>query len=280
MKRRKRRPLKTRQNITAHRRAMADPALQRQLAQLRRRWPKLGYVERGDHLQRLTKAGGSTRGIAEAIDVSATTVRRFLEIASLPDRDRENVENGVSTKKVLTARANDRRRRNMLQHLAIEKKSGKFSDDLADILIAFAKGELGDFRMTRDEFPLFLNASAREVKSLDSFNVKRERVSKRLVVKDQLKAVRPKHPKSDHPIEERAEWMARFIRARFPEPMIWERAMEKSAKREKELVPVRTLADSVRAKSWGPRLINIPPRPVTRPAREVMQRQGRKPTQQ
>ncbi len=280
MKQRKRTRSNSRQNITAHRRAMADPALQKQLAQLRRQWPKLGHVERGVRLRKLADAGGSTRGLAQASGVSPTTVRRFLEIASLPDHARENVANGGSAKKVLVARANERRRRRILQRLSIEKESGKFSDELADTMIAFAKGELGDFRMTRDEFPLFLNSLAREVKSLDAFNVKRERVSKRLGVKDQLKAVRPKRPKSDHPIEEHAEWMARFVRARFPEPIIWQRALEKSEMREKELVLVRTLADTVRSRSWEPRLINIPPRPVTRPAREVMKRQGRKPTQQ
>ncbi len=259
---------------------MADPALQKQLAQLRRKWPKLGFIQRGDHLRKLADAGGSTRGIAQAIGVSPTTVRRFLEIESLPDHERENVANGASAKKVLADRANNRQRRRIVQRLAIEKESGKFSDELADTMIAFAKGELGDFRMTRDELPLFLNAVAREVKSLDAFNVKRERVSKRVDVKAQLRAVRPKRPKSDHPIEEHAEWMARFVRARFPEPIIWQRALEKSEKREKELVLVRTLVETVRSRPWEPRLINIPPRPVTRPAREVMKRQGRKPTQQ
>ncbi|HWR35035.1 MAG TPA: hypothetical protein VN622_04080 [Clostridia bacterium] len=258
---------------------MADPALQRQVARLRRTWAKLGHVERGLHLRRLADAGCSTRGIAEAIGVSATTVRRFLEIASLPDYERENVANGVSAKKVLSARASGRRHRRTLQRLAIEKESGKLSDELSDIVIGFAKGELGDFRTTPDELPLFLNAVGREVKSQDALHVKRERVSKRLALKDQLKAVRPKRPKNDHPIEERAEWLARFVRARFSEPVIWERALEKSAKREKELVPLRTLADTVRSKSWGPTFIVIPPRPITRPAREVMKRQGRKPAE-
>lgn len=260
---------------------MADSALQKQLAQLRRRWPKLGRVERGDHLRKLADAGGSTRGLAQAIGVSPTTVRRFLEIASLSDHERENVANGASAKKVLAARANDRQRRRILQRLAIEKESGRFSNELADTLIAFAKGELGDFRMTRDEFPLFLNSVAREVKSLDAFNVKRERVSKQLGVKDQLKAVRPKRPKSDHPIEQRAEWMAHFIRATAPEIAVWERALSKAFSRERELAPKRTLKDSISSRSWADFTeITIPARPITRPAWEVMKRQGRKPTQQ
>lgn len=278
MKRRKRTRSNSRQNITAHRRAMADPALQEQVRQLRREWPKLGYVERGDRLRRLADAGGSTRGLAHAIGVSATTIRRFLEIASLPNHERENVANGASAKKVLAARANNRQRRRIVQRLAIEKESGRFSDELADTIIAFAKGELGDVRMTRDELPLFLDAVTREINSQDTRKVKRERVSKRLEVKAQLKSVRPKPPKNDNLIEERAEWMARFVRARFPEPIIWERALEKSAKREKELLPAPTLADVVRSKSWEPIYVNIPPRPVTRPAREVMKRQSRKPT--
>ena len=281
MKRRKRTRSKSRRNITAHRRALADPALQKQLAQLRRRWPKLGYVERGVRLRKLADAGGSTRGIAQAIGVSPTTVRRFLEIAALPDHERENVEKGASAKRVLAARAKDRQRRRILQRLAIEKESGRFSDELADTLIEFAKGELGDFRMTRDEFPLFLNSVAREVKSLDTFNVKRERVSKRLGVRDQLKAVRTKRPKSDHPIEQRAEWMAHFIRATAPEGAVWERALSKAYSRERELAPTRTLIDSIGSRSWADSTeITIPARPITRPAREVMKRQGRKPTQQ
>jgi hypothetical protein len=260
---------------------MADPAVRRQVFRLRRDWRNLSHVERGDLLRTLAAAGCSTRGLAEATGSSATTVRRYLEIASLPEEIRHDVENGTSAKTILESRASERRRRSTLERLRVERQTGEFSDALADVLIEFGKGELGSrVRMTRDEFPMFLAAVAREVRSLDAFGRGRDRISKKLDLKAQLKTVKPKPPKNDNLIEERAEWMARFIRARFPESMIWERALEKSAKREKELVPVRTLADSVRAKSWGPRLINIPPRPVTRPAREVMKRQGRKPTQQ
>lgn len=91
--------------------------------------------------------------------------------------------------------------------------------------------------MSRDELPSFLSVLAREVLALDRSNVPRKRISKRLDLKAQPKVVKPKRPSSDHPIEERAEWMAHFIRATVPELEIWQRAFGKADGREKELIP-------------------------------------------
>ncbi len=71
-------------NLTAHRRAIADAEVTQSLSELRRAWNKIGRVERGERLRELTDAGCSTRGIAENLEIAATTVRRHLEIAALP----------------------------------------------------------------------------------------------------------------------------------------------------------------------------------------------------
>jgi len=78
MKRRKKKTQPRRQNITAHRRAMANPALQRNVPRLHRDWPKL---------------------------------------PSLPDHARQHLTNGGSAKKVLASRAVDRQRRRMVERL-------------------------------------------------------------------------------------------------------------------------------------------------------------------
>ena len=260
---------------------MADPEVKRAAAQLRRAWPTMGHIERGDALRQLVASGCSTRGLAEVIGVAPTTVRRFLEIASLPSSLRQTVANGTSAKRVLQSRAAERRRGAVVERLTLEKESGKFSDELADVLVGFAKGESGgNLRMTRDEFPVFLTSVARAVLSPDACRTKPKRISKKLDLRAQLKAAKPRRAASDNPLEQRAEWLAHFIRARFPERAIWERAMAKALKREKELAPGHSLAETLRSRSWEPTFIQIPARPITRPAREVMKRQGRKPIQQ
>ena len=276
MKARKRRR-NSKGNITGHRRAMLEPSAKKQVAELRRAWRTLGHLERGDRLRVLVDAGCSTRGLAQGIGISATTVRRFLEIASLPEQVRQSVANGASAKEVLASRADERRRHRVAERFAIEKESGRFSDELAEVLIAFCKGELGGkLWMTRDELPLFLNAVARELQSADSSASRRVRISRRLDLKDQLKVVRPKYPSSDNPIEQRASWMTLFIQSRFPELAIWERALQKASRRDKELDRKDTLPYVTRSRNWIPKYIEVPNRPA-RNVREVMVRQGRKP---
>lgn len=274
--RRKRKTAPIRQNVTAHRRAMANSLLQQYAAVLRREWPRLGHVERGDHLRTLWEAGCSTRGLAEAVGISATTVRRYLEIASLPEDVQQHLANGGSAKRELALRAADRKRHSIIERLRVEKESGRFSDELANVVITFCKGEIASrVNITRDDLGTFLTIVAQRIVQLDAARTPRLRISKKLSLRQRLKRAKPKTPDSDMSLEQQAEWIARFVRATVPERAIWERAFNKATRRERELirrVPLQDAARKVGTTTW----IHIPPRPVTRPAREVMVRQGRK----
>ena len=70
--------------------------------------------------------------------------------------------------------------------------------------------------------------------------------------------------------------MAHFIRATLPESAIWERALQKLEARGPQLAPRGKIVD-VDLSNFGKVVyITVPARPITRPAREVMVRQGRK----
>jgi AcrR family transcriptional regulator len=252
--------------------------VRKRIGKLRREWSQLGGVERGDRLSSLVNDGCSTRGLAKELGVSATTIRRHIELAKLPKLQRESVENRGSAKKQLAEAMHLRRQKRLAERMAIEERTGQFSDELADVVIAFCKGEVGSpVSKTRDDLPEFLKLVARYLQQRESSSAPRLRFSNRLVLSDRFRAAWPKKPQSDLGFDQHAEWVATYIHATEPVRPIWERALFKVSGRERELIRRAPMADSI--KTFGTTTwLDIPGRPPTRPAREVLVRQGRKPT--
>src|ERR1017187_3200339 len=86
---------------TAHWRTMADPAVRKLVSYLQLGWKSMGPLERGRLLHELAALGCSTRGLEKELGQSATSIRRHIVLATLPEADRKAIEYGASSKKIL-----------------------------------------------------------------------------------------------------------------------------------------------------------------------------------
>jgi hypothetical protein len=144
--------------LTAHRRAVADAKLRKLIDELRDKWNGTGRIERGERLRELSALGCSARGLGEELGQSATTVRRHIELANLPESQRNAVKRGASAKKILQRKALFERRKRARKRIEDDQKTGSLSDEIAGIMIEFCRGKKR-LRLTpilKVEFALFL----------------------------------------------------------------------------------------------------------------------------
>jgi IS30 family transposase len=111
---------RTRKNVTRHRRAFTDPKVGKLVVSLRKRWSVLDGIERGDRLRALADRGCSTRGLGKKLRQSPTTIRRHLDLAAMPTKDRDAVKAGASAKKILANMADLKRRLRVRKRIAEE----------------------------------------------------------------------------------------------------------------------------------------------------------------
>jgi len=157
MRSRKRAPGRRRTHLTAHRRAVADAKLRKLIDELRDKWNGTGRIERGERLRELSALGCSARGLGEELGQSAT-VRRHIELANLPESQRNAVKRGASAKKILQRKALFERRKRARKRIEDDQKTGSLSDEIAGIMIEFCRGKKR-LRLTpilKVEFALFL----------------------------------------------------------------------------------------------------------------------------
>jgi hypothetical protein len=281
MKRRSRKRNTRRANITAHRRAIADSRTSTLVRRLRRKWRFFNPIERGDRLRELVARGCSRRGLENELAQSATSIRRHLELASMPNEIQEVIRNGFSKKKVLAHSARGRRVQRIRARLQEDASTGKLSDELADEILDFCRADSGtpETPLLKQDLSKVLNASERYLARLEATARPQLRVSKRRSPKARLNAIRPAPRPDELWIEHRAEWLANLIWTIAPERPIWQRALQKVRKRSKELErkksPFEASTDEVVRKL----LLGLEPprRRITGLAREVMVRQGRRP---
>jgi hypothetical protein len=135
-------------NVTAHRRAVSNPGTQKLIKALQQQWKCLDQVERGNRLRVLLGLGCSKRGLADDLRVAEVTVRRHVEIASLPEVDRKAVIAGASAKKILHRKAMVQRAERTAARLKNECETGKYSDEVAEAevpnLSAWRRSTVGD----------------------------------------------------------------------------------------------------------------------------------------
>ncbi len=205
-----------------------------------------------------------------------------MELAALPEEDRTAAAKGASAKKVLAATAEKRRLRRLKERLVREQETGQFSDELADAIIAFCKADVGsEVAFSGDELPPFLRRVAQRVQSFEAASAPRQRMSKRISLAKKFSVTEPEKLDNDFWFEQHAEWLARFVWATAPERQIWENGLVKAQQRKRELARVlarsRVLDGSRTPAGRDFTFVVVPSRRVTRPAREVLKRQGRQP---
>lgn len=196
-----------RKHVTAHRRASASQAVAALIVQLRRSWKALDRVERGDRLCELAKLGCSTRGLGEELGLSATTIRRHIDLASMPESAREAVKAGASSKKILAAKAANVRRQKKQKRVTDEQRTGALSDEIADIILWFCsgKGRPARTRILIGDLPEFLN-SLRVYLSREMQREQPIKATKRLGPAGLVTAAKP----SGDPASEGTLWMDYF----------------------------------------------------------------------
>jgi hypothetical protein len=239
---RRRKTGKKRTNETTHRLALADPKVASLAKDLRIRWKSLDRVKRGDRLRELAGLGCSTRGLEKALGQSATSIRRYIDISKLPNADREALRNGESAKKILARKAMADRARRARERVRVDNETGVLSDEMADLILDFCRTQKGipETPVWKSAIPQFMECVTRAVHAQQDSERSYLRLSKRLSPRELFRRTRPAQEKEEFWTEYQARWLARLICARTPEPPIWQRALEKTARRANELEPQRS----------------------------------------
>jgi hypothetical protein len=240
------RPAKKRSNNTLHKRTLADAQVKSKINDLRGHWAALDLVERGDRLRELADLGCSTRGLAQALRQSATSIRRHMQLSKLPKTDRTAVKGGKSAKRVLANKQREDRARRSMERVLEDQKTGKFSDEMADLILEFCRAKEGipETPVLPSNVHALLSSTRQHLETFKRLGRRRLHLSKMLSRKILFRSARPKRKGDQFWLEERAEWLAEIIWSRIPEKMIQERALEQVKKRTSELEEKLTIAES------------------------------------
>jgi hypothetical protein len=207
---------------------------------------------------------------------SATSIRRHIAIAKLPEEGRKAIEAGASAKKILAQKATAERKRRQQERILEDRETGAPSDELATMILEFCRAKGGGNRPARYGEPA-RRLLDETLTTLLRFGASPERVppvSKKLGMKGLLKKTKPPLDEDVELMGYQAMWLARAILATAPEKPIWENAIEKAEKRIGELTPPRERPFA----SWGQikYLDPQPPRPFFKGARSTKRPGGRK----
>jgi DNA-binding CsgD family transcriptional regulator len=226
----------TRTNRTAHRRALSEVMVRTKIAQLRREWKQVGLVERGDRLKELVLLGCSKRGLAAELGIGGRTVSRHIEISALSQQEREAIARGASSKVMLLENSRLKRRREIADRIALERHSGKPSDEVAKVIFRFCRGGEGfpQNRIYGEEVPAFFTSVAMHLSGLGSHGVAPQGIPKKIGLAERFKRLRPRSDPDVFWLEHQAEWLAHVIWSMTQEQIIWETALRKVERRSNE----------------------------------------------
>jgi hypothetical protein len=228
---------KKRAHQTVHRRVMTDPKVARMVVVLRRRWAGMRPVERGDRLRELTALGCSTRGLENELKQSATSIRRHMVLAKLPDEDRVAIDAGASAKKILEQKSSVERHRRQHERVIEDRKTGGLSDEVVTMMFEFCRAEGRPFRVrvSGEDAEKLFNAVLLSLYNFEGVGHRGVRVSQKLGLKGLWRRTKPGHEKEEIWLSWQAKWLAEAVWAKAPERPIWESAIEKAKRRVGEL---------------------------------------------
>ena len=225
---------------TAHRRITKKPAVQRAIRKLAKEWNDLDRVQRGESLCALIEAGCSQRGLEKDLGQSATSIRRFMTIAKLPELDRAAVRAGKSAKTILALKAQEERQHRVQQRIAEDEKTGAVSDKLVDEVLKFCETESRVYGNDQDTLTLFFNEVRNSVTRLESSGEPVPKARRSFPLKQRFELTRPRRDKEEAGIAHLARWLALFLRSEAPERPILDRAIEKAQARGNEVRVFKT----------------------------------------
>ena len=268
---------------TAHRQSMADPRVRKLVDVLRRCWKSMGPIKRGERLRELTTLGCSMRGLEGKLKQSATSIRRHMLLAELPEEDRKAIEAGSSAKKILVQKADAKRKKCQGERIIEDQKTGAISDEVAAIILEFCRAKEGGNRVPRsgESAEKLMIQTLAELFKREASHERVPRVSKKLGMKGLLRKTKPRKDNDEALIAYEAKWLARLVLAKAPERPIWENAIEKAERRVRELTPQKRPSEMWWDGVWrGIRRSEELAAPCVRPvykggARSIMERQGR-----
>lgn len=216
---------------------MANPEVQRLIAELNDEWETIDRFDRGERLLSLAGLGCSTRGLAEALGQSATNIRRYMTFPALTEREREAIRTGSSAKHILALKSQADRRRKMRERVSLDMRTGELSDCLADTILAFCKTIKGmpPTPVLENELIFFLSEAGNAAREMDAAGTPPMKLPKRLELRQRFRRTRPQLQQDTLFMAYLAKWLAVLLRAEAPERPIWERAIEKAGKRSREL---------------------------------------------
>jgi hypothetical protein len=136
-------PRPKRNNVTRHRRTVANPSIRNCIEDLRSHWDELDRVSKGERLRDLIGCGCSTRGLADELPISGTSVRRYIESANLPKKAIEAIRSGYSAKKLLNFQEHKVRQSRHQDRIELDATTGELSNGLADTILAFCRTAKG-----------------------------------------------------------------------------------------------------------------------------------------
>lgn len=265
-----------------HHRAKAIPKVQKLINIVRNGWAAMGPLERGQRLGKLVSLGCSRRGLERELKVSATSVRRHMEIAGLPQDDLKAIEAGVSAKAILARKATSDRRRRIQERVDEDQKTGALSDEIATIILEFCRSgyELRKDPMIGRIFPLLLDRVESLVGDFEASGRRAVKVSKKLDRRTFFRKTRPRAAKGTAELVRQANWLAEVLSLIAPESQVRANAILKARRRAGELLPKRTPSELredavVNSLVRNIELFNLPPRKFYPGGARSMLRQGR-----
>ena len=233
---------KKRAHDTVHRRRMTDSTVRELVSKLLQGWGSMGPLERGERLCELSSLGRSTRGLETELQQSATSIRRHMALAKLPEKGRKAIQAGASAKKILVLKAIADRHKRRQQRVDEDRKTGALSDQLATTILEFCRAgkQLRKSPILKGDVPILLKEVEWHLSQFAASGHRPVRVSQKLKLNARFRKMRPTKAEDTFWMNDQGEWLANVVWASAPERPIRQRALQKAEKRAGELTPKRT----------------------------------------
>jgi hypothetical protein len=231
----------------------------------------------GMRIRDLISLGCSMRGIGRDMEISATNIRKHVEIAGLPESDRKAIDEGASAKKILALKAIAKRKMRRQQRIDEDKRTGALSDEIATTILEFCRlgKELRKEPLLEGDISIFLDSVRWYMSQFEADGHRAVRISKTLELKAQFRRTRPPKDPDRLFLTYQGEWLAEFLRSISPESPIRERALRKAENRRKELRPKLTPIESYNLRILRLQELSRSPRRVEKTGTWRLKRQGR-----
>ncbi len=191
----------------------------------------------------------------------ATSIRRHIVLATLPEADRKAIESGASSKKILAQKAIVDRHRRWQARLDEDRRTGALSDKIATDILEFCRAgkQLRKSPILTGDVPILLNTVEWHLSQFAASSYRAVRVSKKLELMAQFRKMRPPKAKDAFWMEYQGKWLANFVWANAPEGPIRDRALQKVVTRTGELTSPRTPIEMYKDRARRLAEISTPP---------------------